>query len=283
MKDDYQDDERFFKKVQFLPTKENERVGWLKKSMFFFGLTKIPLFCRVKRDFWGGSAFLWRFGRRCQADPRLGHHRCGSFGVMCQKVWIFHGNCLILSISSYWPPFGTVWVACVSRFHWAKKKHSSHDLYFPIFVRKLQNKELLAIQRMFQLFFFQTCQNIGGTFLLHPRNLTETYRYQKWPYLKPASTGYPRPIILGPSCEVAPIVASWTWWGEPCIETWFVAPKIADIWSSGNIGYHWIFLGIFWLMMVDVFLFFSEKCKFQIFAFFVFEKPKKVRLFLVKH
>ena len=35
MKDDYQDDERFFKKVQFLPTKENERAGWLKKSMFF--------------------------------------------------------------------------------------------------------------------------------------------------------------------------------------------------------------------------------------------------------
>lgn len=132
---------------------------------------------------------------------------------------------------------------------------------------------------MFQLFFFQTCQNIGGTFLLHPRNLTETYRYQKWPYLKPASTGYPRPIILGPSCEVAPIVASWTWWGEPCIESWFVAPKIADIWSSGNIGYHWIFLGIFWLMMVDVFCFSQKNAIFRFSHFLFLKNQKNVRLF----
>ena len=168
MKDDYQDDERFFKKVQFLPTKENERVGWLKKSMFFFGLTKIPLFCRVKRDFWGGSAFLWRFGRRCQADPRLGHHRCGSFGVMCQKVWIFHGNCLILSISSYWPPFGTVWVACVSRFHWAKKNILVTISTFRFLFANCRTKNSLQFRGCFNCFFFKHVETLVELFCYSP-------------------------------------------------------------------------------------------------------------------
>lgn len=157
MKDDYQDDERFYKSSQFLPANDNERVGWLKKIRCFLEDSK------------NSTGFLsWKHAGELEVEA----HFCeGLVGAAKQtQGWVITGA------ASYWPPN---WHS-LGAFHDFRKDPKKNMEKVTIstfrFFRKLRNKELLAIQRMCQL-FLQTCQNIGGTIGLHPRNLI--HRYQK--------------------------------------------------------------------------------------------------------